>query len=168
VDFIIKRDREEKLRYVALQSEAGRYIINRYNYGKLPKGNYPLPGTGREVQPGNPGAGNSTGKLDHPAYDAENKYDTLMLWEGGRFYYYSDAALRLAVYLRFPWNMLHVFRLVPVPVRDWLYRLIASNRYRWFGKKEVCRIPSAKERRHFPSKDDLQLEITLLESSEEG
>ncbi len=39
--------------------------------------------------------------------------------------------------------------LIPRPLRDVGYRLVASNRYRWFGKKETCRLPSPAERERF-------------------
>jgi predicted DCC family thiol-disulfide oxidoreductase YuxK len=42
-----------------------------------------------------------------------------------------------------------VFLLVPRPLRDLVYRWIARNRYRWFGKKETCRLPNAEERARF-------------------
>ncbi len=61
---------------------------------------------------------------------------SLVLIENGRGYLRSSAALRLASYLRFPWNLLKVFLLLPEPLRDGLYRFVAARRYRWFGKDE--------------------------------
>jgi len=168
VDFIMKRDPRGRIGFVALQSEAGRCLAGRDIPGETQWKNHALPGNENHKGIGNQFAIEAIGRADHPAYDAERNYDTLILWEEGRFYYYSDAALRIAGYLQFPWNMFSVLRIVPAPLRDLLYRLIARNRYRWFGRREVCRIPSAEERKRFPTRDDLQLEISLLESSEEG
>jgi predicted DCC family thiol-disulfide oxidoreductase YuxK len=39
--------------------------------------------------------------------------------------------------------------IVPRPIRDWVYRLIARNRYRWFGRRESCAVPSAEQRGRF-------------------
>lgn len=60
----------------------------------------------------------------------------------------SDAALRIAAHLRFPWNLFWVFHYVPRFIRDPIYYLIAKNRYRLFGKDDVCMIPwpGVKER----------------------
>lgn len=75
--------------------------------------------------------------------------ETIILLEGGRCYPASTAVLRIAKYLRFPWNLLSVFLLVPPPLRDVVYRQIAGHRYRWFGRRETCRMPSAEEQERF-------------------
>lgn len=75
--------------------------------------------------------------------------DSVVVIEGDRWYKESDAALRLARHLGGPWRLLTVFRLIPRPLRDRLYRLIARNRYRWFGKKEVCWLPTPELRGRF-------------------
>jgi predicted DCC family thiol-disulfide oxidoreductase YuxK len=56
-------------------------------------------------------------------------------------YFYSTAALRIAGFLKFPFNFLQVFFLVPPFIRNAVYRFIAANRYKWFGKKDACPIP---------------------------
>ncbi|HRF59655.1 MAG TPA: DCC1-like thiol-disulfide oxidoreductase family protein [Fimbriimonadaceae bacterium] len=61
----------------------------------------------------------------------------------------STAALRIAMKLRFPWPILAAFLIVPRPIRDGVYRWIARNRYRWFGKKEACWIPTPALRARF-------------------
>ena len=65
-----------------------------------------------------------------------------MLIEEGRAYVRSEAAWRIAARLQAPWSWLKVLRFVPG--RDALYRLVARNRYRWFGKKEFCWRPTAE------------------------
>ena len=74
---------------------------------------------------------------------------SVYLVENDRIWSKSSAGLRIARRLRFPWNLLAVFRIVPRPIRDWGYDLIARNRYRWFGKTESCRLPSEAERARF-------------------
>lgn len=61
-------------------------------------------------------------------------YDSVVVQDGERIYLRSAAALHLLRYLRFPWPLLGVLRLVPVFLRDPLYQLIAHNRYKWFGR----------------------------------
>jgi len=77
-------------------------------------------------------------------------FDTLILAESsGMIYTRSSAALRIARRLRFPWHLLYVFVIIPPFIRDHIYNIIARNRYRWFGKREACRIPTAEERERF-------------------
>jgi predicted DCC family thiol-disulfide oxidoreductase YuxK len=76
---------------------------------------------------------------------------TLVLVEADRFYMRSTASLRIASRLSFPWNLTAVLILVPRPVRDWVYNLIAAHRYRWFGRSEACMVPTAEQRARFLS-----------------
>lgn len=80
-----------------------------------------------------------------PAGDPES----LVLIEGGRLYERSTAALRIARRLRGAWPLLYTFVVVPRFVRDAVYRLIARNRYRWFGKSAECRVPTPELRARF-------------------
>ncbi len=76
--------------------------------------------------------------------------DTLVLVEpDGRGRVRSTAALRITRYLRAPWPLLGVFLLVPPFLRDFVYRFVARRRYRWFGKSEVCRLPTAEDAARF-------------------
>jgi predicted DCC family thiol-disulfide oxidoreductase YuxK len=75
--------------------------------------------------------------------------DSVLLVEDGRWYKESDAALRIAHGLGGPWKALGIFRLIPTFLRDRAYRLIARNRYRWFGKQETCWLPTPELRGRF-------------------
>ncbi|HEV8582991.1 MAG TPA: thiol-disulfide oxidoreductase DCC family protein [Thermoanaerobaculia bacterium] len=75
--------------------------------------------------------------------------DSVILVEGDRWYKESDAALGVVRILGGPWRALGVLRLIPRPLRDRLYRLIARNRYRWFGKREACWLPTPELRERF-------------------
>ena len=63
--------------------------------------------------------------------------DSIMLICQGKVLLRSDAVLAIARGLRFPWPLLTVFRIVPRPIRDGAYRIVARNRYRWFGQCNI-------------------------------
>lgn len=68
--------------------------------------------------------------------------DSILLVEEGQVYQKSTAALRIARKLNGLWPMLFVFIIIPPFLRDFIYDIIARNRYRWFGKKESCWLPT--------------------------
>ena len=68
--------------------------------------------------------------------------DSILLVEEGRVYQKSTAALRIARRLKGLWPMLYIFIIIPPFLRDFIYDIIARNRYRWFGKKESCWLPT--------------------------
>lgn len=74
---------------------------------------------------------------------------TIVVIEGGVGMVRSDAVLAIAAQLPFPWSLLAVGRAVPRPVRDALYRWVARNRYRWFGRSATCLVPSPRIRDRF-------------------
>lgn len=75
--------------------------------------------------------------------------DSIILWNHGQAWRESSAALKILTYLKFPWPIFSVFRLVPPLIRNPIYRWVARNRYRWFGKSEVCELPPAEIRERF-------------------
>jgi predicted DCC family thiol-disulfide oxidoreductase YuxK len=77
--------------------------------------------------------------------------DTLVLVENGRVFLRSTAALRVARGLKFPWPLAFVLVVVPRPLRDWVYDILARNRYRWFGRRDVCMVPTPELRARFLS-----------------
>ncbi|HSK13753.1 MAG TPA: thiol-disulfide oxidoreductase DCC family protein [Phnomibacter sp.] len=72
----------------------------------------------------------------------EKELKSLVLIEKGRVYTRSTGALRVARYLSGLWPLLYVFIIVPRFLRDPVYDLIGRNRYRWFGKKTSCWLPT--------------------------
>jgi predicted DCC family thiol-disulfide oxidoreductase YuxK len=77
---------------------------------------------------------------DDPAEDS-----MIVLRDGdGEVFSKSGGLLELAGALGFPFALMRVFALIPRNLRDALYRWIARNRYRWFGKADACQLPSAK------------------------
>jgi predicted DCC family thiol-disulfide oxidoreductase YuxK len=69
-------------------------------------------------------------------------FNSFMLVEGEKLYTRSSGALRMLKYLGNGWQLLYAFIIVPKFIRDGVYNFIAKNRYRWFGKKEECWIPT--------------------------
>ncbi len=69
--------------------------------------------------------------------------ETIVVLERGKARVRSDAALFLARRLPWPWPLLAAFILLPRPLRDALYGIVARHRYRWFGRRESCMLPSA-------------------------
>ena len=73
----------------------------------------------------------------------------MVFMEGGRALIRSDAALATTKYLRGLWPLARVGSLVPRFLRDPVYKLVARNRYRWFGRTEACRVPTPAIRARF-------------------
>ena len=70
--------------------------------------------------------------------------------ENGNIHLGSTAALRIGQRLKLPWSMISsVGLLVPKEFRDWVYRQIGVHRYQWFGKREVCMVPTRELRARF-------------------
>ena len=79
----------------------------------------------------------------------ESTPDSIVLIDGGTVYRESSAVLRIARGLGFPWALAYAAMAVPPPLRDWVYRWVARHRYRWFGRREVCMIPTPELRARF-------------------
>lgn len=106
VQFIIKKDKKDIFRFVALQSELGVTILRHI--------------------------GISTSNLD-----------SIVLYEPGDAYYYkAEAVLKIAKSFGGLYTLLSVFSFFPKALNDTIYDYIAKNRYKWYGKKESCMIPS--------------------------
>lgn len=69
--------------------------------------------------------------------DIEN-YDSIIFLENDNIYFKSSAALKIAKKLKFPFNIISIFIISPKFIRNPIYNFIAKNRYKWFGKKDVC------------------------------
>jgi predicted DCC family thiol-disulfide oxidoreductase YuxK len=75
--------------------------------------------------------------------------DSLILLENEHYYVKSTAALRICKRLKGVWKIGGFFLLIPTPIRDLVYDFIAKNRYKWFGKKDACEIPSSEIKKRF-------------------
>ena len=81
-------------------------------------------------------------------FDPQN-LTTVVFIKGGVAYVRSDAAIEVAQHLRLPWRMCRVLRFVPRRFRDAIYDLVALSRYRWFGMRESCIVPTPELRSRF-------------------
>ncbi len=80
-----------------------------------------------------------------------DELDTFVMIDGDRAYERSTAGLRVLRRLGLPWSLLYGLIVVPRPLRDMVYRFIARHRYRWFGKRETCMMPTPEiESRFLP------------------
>lgn len=79
--------------------------------------------------------------------------ESIIVIDTERVYSESDAALRICRYLRWPWPIIYHLRIIPRPWRDAIYRWIARNRYRWFGKRVQCMIPTPTQQNRFLGDD---------------
>lgn len=113
VQFIIKNDKNDVFRFVAIQSALGQQIIK------------------------------------HLGIDT-SKTDSIILYEPGIAYYFkAEAALRIAKELKSWHSILYIFINVPNFIKNGVYDLIAKNRYKWYGKKEACMIPTPELKAKF-------------------
>lgn len=115
VNYVIKHDKKDIFRFVALQSDLGKEILNYLKVDRL-------------------------------------KIDSVILYEPGVAYFYkSDAALEIAKDLSsfLQWSI--IFRIIPTSLRNPIYDYVAKNRYKWYGKKEVCMIPTPELKAKFLS-----------------
>lgn len=112
VQWLLRMDRRDRLRFGTLQSEAGGELLARCGLS--------------------------------PEYD-----DSMVVVEGDRAYTASDAVVRIAWHLGFPWSLGSVASIVPKAIRDRAYRLLADSRYEWFGKREQCLVPDDDLRARF-------------------
>ena len=78
-----------------------------------------------------------------------DKIDTVVLIEGEKAYTHSDVALRVCRHMGGLWPLFQVFYIIPKPIRDAVYDWVARNRYRWFGKREACMVPTPELRSLF-------------------
>lgn len=120
VSFLLDHERDDRMRFATLQSALARDLIAEIAGEEA----------AREIV-------------------GTNEPSSMAFIEDGKLYTLSAAALRIARHLRAPWRWLRVFAIVPRPIRDFFYRVLARNRYRWFGKTEQCRVPTHELRARF-------------------
>ena len=123
VTFVIDHDPDGYFKFAPLQSGAGKALAAEYDLASETAG-------------------------DNPADDLI-AIDSVILVEDGRAYTHSTAALRIARKLGGIWPVLYAFMIVPKPIRDFFYRLFAKYRYKMFGKKDECMLPSPEVRARF-------------------
>lgn len=84
------------------------------------------------------------------AYNFENqKLQTVIFIENNILYTQSTAVLKIAKQLGGIWQLLYVFMIVPAFFRDWIYERIAKSRYKIFGQRDTCMVPTSELKNRF-------------------
>jgi predicted DCC family thiol-disulfide oxidoreductase YuxK len=86
----------------------------------------------------------------HFGLDPESP-ETFVVLSDQRVFIRSDAALEIVRRLGRSWRLLLIVRLIPRPIRDFVYRVVARHRYQWFGRYESCPVPDESIRKLFLS-----------------
>lgn len=123
VNFVIEHDSEGYFKFAPLQSEAGRTLAAEF--------------------------GLASKTAEQPPADDMIPIDSVILIEDGKAYTHSTAALKIARKLGRPWSWLYALMIVPVVIRDFFYRLFAKYRYRIFGRKDQCVLPTHEVKSRF-------------------
>lgn len=84
-------------------------------------------------------------------HNVPEQLDSFVLFDGRNCYYQSTAALRVCRHLKGAYKLVYSFIIIPKPVRNLVYKFIAKNRYKWFGKVESCLIPTPEVKERFLS-----------------
>ena len=92
-----------------------------------------------------------TGKQIIKAFNIDtSQIDSIILYTPEKgIHYKSTAALKIASQLGFPTNVISIFLITPSFIRNWVYGYIAKNRYKWYGKKDACMIPTPELKSKF-------------------
>jgi predicted DCC family thiol-disulfide oxidoreductase YuxK len=88
-------------------------------------------------------------RLLPPDYVQAENLDTIVLYAKGKIYVRSTAVLKVLQLLPFGYKLLYGTIIIPRFIRDAVYKWIARNRLRWFGRKETCRLPEPHEKARF-------------------
>jgi predicted DCC family thiol-disulfide oxidoreductase YuxK len=112
VQFILKRDRQQRFAFAPLQGETAKQYLS------VPPEDLAMP-------------------------------ESVIVWHEGKTRERAAAIFYILQNLPRPWNWLSVFRFVPTFVSDPLYRFVARNRYRWFGRSESCMMPRPEWKQQF-------------------
>ena len=81
--------------------------------------------------------------------NGKKEYQTIILEKNAETLEKSTAVLEIARNLSGLWPYLYLLLLVPKPLRDYVYSIIAKNRYHWFGKRDTCMVPSPDLKNRF-------------------
>jgi predicted DCC family thiol-disulfide oxidoreductase YuxK len=90
-----------------------------------------------------------TGRKLLKEFNLKENLDSIVYIENDRYYKKSAAALKICMNLEGAWRLFVLLKILPTPIRDFFYDIIAKNRYKWFGKKDSCMIPSPEIRSRF-------------------
>jgi predicted DCC family thiol-disulfide oxidoreductase YuxK len=92
---------------------------------------------------------NAGQQLSEKYHLPKEEFDSFVLIDNGKIYTQSTAGFKVYGKLPWIWKWTQIFWIVPKFIRDAVYDYVASNRYKWFGKKDQCMIPTAEVRSRF-------------------
>jgi predicted DCC family thiol-disulfide oxidoreductase YuxK len=133
VQFIIRHDKQKRFLFAPLQSPAGQEALRSVSQTPTPSLNSREGAEGGRVK------------------EARQKIDSLILLYRGRYYIRSSAALHTVRLLSGLWPVLYAGMILPRVLRDAVYDFISRNRYKWFGKRSECMIPTPELKERFIS-----------------
>lgn len=110
VDWVIRRDKKNRLKYAPLQGDASKKLLNSHD--------------GQE-------------------------FNSIVFYNKGIVYQRSTAFIKLMVSVGRGWQMMYLLMVFPAFIRDFVYNIIAKNRYKWWGKRDSCRLPTEEEAAKF-------------------
>ncbi len=117
VQFLLKRDRHDRLRFASLQSDFAATLLKRHG-------------------------------VDHR--DLDTIYVVLNQGEANEaLLAKSDAVLLFVKEIGGVWNIARFGRIIPRPMRNWLYDIVARHRYQVFGKYDACMLPDPRHKHKF-------------------
>jgi len=82
-------------------------------------------------------------------FNVPEDINSFILIDKNKCYFKSTAALHMCKNLKGLWKIPYILLIVPRPIRDFFYGIIANNRYKWFGKRDSCILPSPEIRKRF-------------------
>ena len=83
-------------------------------------------------------------------FNVQVKLDTIYYYSNGKVYKRSEAIKKITRNLKPPYLIVSYFlAITPKFIREYFYKFFAKNRYKWFGKKDDCQMPSPEERLRF-------------------
>lgn len=85
--------------------------------------------------------------------------DSVVLIDNDKIYTRMDAAIGIARRLGLPWSLLSIAGILPKGIRDGLYDFVARNRYRWFGQRTLCLVPTPDLRERFLDRDEVPAQV---------
>ncbi|MGM7681925.1 thiol-disulfide oxidoreductase DCC family protein [Cytobacillus sp. Hm23] len=111
VQFLLKRDKRDALRFTAMQSEVAKELL--------------------------------------VTYQVPTNVDSFVFINGNKYYIKSTAALQVSKYLSGLWKVFYLCIIIPVPIRDFIYDWVAKNRFKWFGRRTECMLPTPETKKKF-------------------
>ena len=145
VDFMLKADSRNRFLYAPLQGETARSLLGMDGEaGGGVAGDHQT----NDPPPGGPVKSDSPGGPDTGGLQLGNPRSFVFL-EKDAFNEQSNAVLLAMRRLGGAWHLIAVLYVFPRPLRDFVYRIVARNRYRWFGRRDACRLPTPEERDRF-------------------